>query len=301
MATGWYPGAEVISGVVSYSPGGEPKVGFCDHAAGGFYNTLRRASFWNSAGYSVHFGVSRQGQVCQLVNIFDRAWGQGRLSPIVTWPPYNAMSRRNPNEYLISIEHEDWVVEGGVAHAVPGSQWTPEEYQATLQLKQWCLQEMASVLKFEYDSLASHHMFDSVNRANCAGFYWRNEYHNNQWSVLSGGSQEDDMFTIETTDSYEMPQISNGVTIAFSIRDFLKLPSDKNDWDLEFSVSPGGDITVWHGIPDVADRRAARVRGNDQLVRLRLSDNTGSCWITGNQASRVWIAARGYHKPEATW
>lgn len=297
MATGWYPGAEVIPGVVSYSPGGEPKVGFCDHAAGGFYNTLRRASFWNSAGYSVHFGVSRLGQVCQLVNIFDRAWGQGRLGPIITWLPYNTMDRRNPNEYLISIEHEDWVVENGVAHGVPGSQWTEEEYQATLALKQWCIEQITSVSRFARNSLASHHMFDGVNRVNCAGSYWRNEYHDRQWLDLSGGPE--DMFTIWSKEVVEIPNLVQGVN-APSLRQLFGLPLEHNDWDFEFSTV--GDAVVYHGIPTADNRRAGRIRGDDQLVRVRLSNNTGACYVqclTG--ATRVWVAPRGYHTPQAVW
>ncbi len=32
-------------------------------------------------------------------------------------------------------------------------------------------------MRFGIDSLASHHMFDPVNRAECAGRFWRDEYH----------------------------------------------------------------------------------------------------------------------------
>lgn len=296
MATGWYPAAEHITGVTTFSAGGEPKVGFCDHAAGGFYSTLRRASFWNNAGYSVHFGVSRTGAICQLVNIFDRAWGQGRLGPIVSWPPYAAMGYRNPNEYLISIEHEDWELVDGQAKAVPGSQWTEEEYQADLALKRWCIQEISTVMKFGYDSLASHHMFDSVNRAECAGRYWRDEYHDRLWSDLSG---VDEMFVIWSKEVVEIPNLIQGINTIYP-RQLLGLPGDQNDWDFEFSII--GDAVIYHGIPVEHNRRAGRIRGDDKLVRVRLSNNTGGCYIQClTAATRIWIAPRGYHTPQAVW
>jgi len=175
---GWMPGAERINGLTRYSPGGEAKVGICSHTAGGYLRTMRNPDFWNdSAQCSVHFAIGRKGEKIQLVNIFDRAWGQGRLTT-VTWPPYANMGYRNPNEYLISIERED--VEEIDGRTVYLSDWPEVQYQALLEIHRWCRQEIAAVkgvdvLRFGIDSLAGHHMFDNVNRVNCPGPVWRNE------------------------------------------------------------------------------------------------------------------------------
>jgi hypothetical protein len=174
----------------TFSAGSINRVGFCDHTAGGFYRTLRDPGFWNGRGYSVHFGISREGAICQLVNIFDRAYGQGRLGPVVTWPAYDLMSRVNPNEYLISIEHEDAVTVNGQTRFIPGSEWTTAQYDADLRVKRWCIDEAKRVmnqdlLRFDIDSLAGHHMFDGISRAECPGRFWRNEYRERLFNDLT--------------------------------------------------------------------------------------------------------------------
>lgn len=208
MADGICPFADLrLLPSTVYSPGYIDRVGFCDHAAGGFYTTLTDRHFWINAGYSVHFAISRRGQIAQLVNIFDSAFGQGRLGPTVTWPYYNNVNkpyrRTNPNYLLISTEHEDWELVNGVARAIPGSQWTNEEYEASLRLKRWCIDETMRVrgldlMQYGIDSLTGHHMFDGVNRANCPGSFWRDGYRQRLWTQLSSGlvavsPEEDDM------------------------------------------------------------------------------------------------------------
>jgi len=189
------PFARQIKGVTTFSKGNAGRVGFCDHAASGFFGTMLRPSFWHEMGTSVHFAISRDGEIAQLVNIFDTAFAQGRLGPMVSWPPFARMNRENPNGYLISTEHEDWTLVNGKAREVPGSQWTEAEYAADLKLKKWCLDEVRMVtgenlLAFGIDSLASHHMFDGVNRAECAGRYWRNEYRARLYADLTRRGDE---------------------------------------------------------------------------------------------------------------
>lgn len=178
------------------------RVGFCDHTAGGFYSTLRNRQFWINTGFCTHFGISRKGEIVQLVNILDRAWGQGRdangnsvgpNSPGITWMPFSLMNYRNPNEYLISIEHEDAIGHDLAGNAIfaPHNVWTPEQYQADLRLKRWCVEEIKRVkqqdlLRFGIDSLAGHYMFDPVNRAGCPGETWKSTYRQQLYSDLIG-------------------------------------------------------------------------------------------------------------------
>jgi hypothetical protein len=197
---GWCPFATQVEGVTKFTTGGEAKVGFCDHTAGGFYTTLADAGFWNRQGYSVHFGISRKGEVCQIVNIFDTAWAQGLdsrglpvgpTSPGVSWAPFAEMGKRSPNNYLISTEHEDHELVGGVARAIPNSQWTQAEFDAGVRVKRWCIEEMGrqNLMRFGIDSLASHHMFDPVNRSYCAGKFWREDYRWALFAQLEGGAE----------------------------------------------------------------------------------------------------------------
>lgn len=214
MANGICPFARQVYGVTTFSPGNGGRVGFCDHAAGGFFGTMLSSAFWNGAGTSVHFAISRDGEVAQLVNVFDTAFAQGRLGPSVTWPPYAAMGSSNPNGYLISTEHEDWTLVNGKATAVPGSQWTAAEYAADLKVKRWCIDEVKRVtgenlMRFGLDSLAGHFMFDGVNRRDCPGLYWTQDYRQRLFNDLTQG--EDDMANLNADGSQRI--VSEGTFI----------------------------------------------------------------------------------------
>ena len=198
MTDGQCPFAQQIVGVTTFSPGYSDRVGFADHTAGGFLSTMKAASFWNNAGVSTHFAIGRDGSVIQMVNIFDTAFAQGRLGPVVTWKPYDEMKAQtgtgNPNAWLISTEHEDAETVGGQTRFVQGSMWTAAQYDADLRVKRWCVDEVQRVtgknlLRFGVDSLAGHHMFDGVNRAECPGRYWRIEYRDRLYRDLTGGAQ----------------------------------------------------------------------------------------------------------------
>lgn len=192
MTDGQCPFAEQVQGVTQFSAGYVDRVGFCDHTAGGFYSTLKDPGFWNGAGVSVHFAIARDGRIAQIINIFDTAFAQGRLGPTVSWPPYASMGQRNPNGYLISTEHEDAVSTNGRTSFVPGSEWTPQQYAADLRVKRWCVDEVRRVtgkdlMRLGIDSLAGHHMFDSVNRTECPGKFWREQYRQRLFADLTGG------------------------------------------------------------------------------------------------------------------
>lgn len=168
MTVGICPFATFIPGVTTFSPGHVDRVGFCDHTAAGYMGTLKRPDFWNNAGVSAHFAISKTGEIVQLVNIFDTAFAQGRLGPSVTWPRFAEMNSGNPNGYLISTEHED--------ETEVNMKWPEAMYEADLRVKRWCVDECNSrgmnVMRFGIDSLTGHYMFDSVNRANCPGSGW---------------------------------------------------------------------------------------------------------------------------------
>ena len=171
MTTGICPFATFIPGVTRFSPGYVDRVGFCDHTAAGYMRTMKRPDFWNEAGVSVHFAISKTGEIVQLVNIFDTAFAQGQLGPGVTWPRFDEMGRGNPNGYLISTEQEDETELNMV--------WPEAMYEADLRVKRWCIEECKAqgmdVMRFGFDSLTGHYMFDGVDRAHCPGTGWPRE------------------------------------------------------------------------------------------------------------------------------
>ena len=251
MIDGLCPFVEQISGVTTFTRGYMARVGFCDHTAGGFYTTLRRKDFWVDNGHSVHFGIGRKGEACQLVNIFDSAWAQGRdsngnsvgaLSPGITWPPFAQMGKANPNVYLISTEHEDAITVNGQTVFIAGSEWTPEMYAMDLRIKRWCVEEVRRVAKqnlmpFGIDSLAGHHMFDPRNRANCPGRFWRDEYRARLYADLT---EEDELAGIARR---------NGNMIEFTNPDgFVVLRLGNEDG------SDGSRLQVPEGDPEAGGR-----------------------------------------------
>lgn len=188
---GWCPFAEQVEGVTSFDNRALQPVGFCDHTAGGFYSTMQSAAFWNGAGVSTHFATARDGRVCQMVNIFQIAFAQGRVGPVVTWPHWRELGSPSPNLLFISTEHEDAETVNGQTQFISGSEWTQEQYDADLRLKDWCRNEYAQrgtdLLKYGIESLTGHHMFDGVNRAECPGRFWRTEYRERLFNDLTGG------------------------------------------------------------------------------------------------------------------
>lgn len=211
MTDGICPIAEFIPGLidgVSYLSYGGPRVGFCDHTAGGYMSTMRNPGFWNANRVSAHFAIGRDGSVIQLVNIFHTAFAQGILHNPITWPPFDTMQAEtgtpNPNWWLISTEHEDQTVTNAV--------WTPEQYASDLAVKKWCVEEVRRVLgqdalRFEVDSLAGHFMFDPVNRSYCPGSNWpRSQLYRD----LTIAPEDDDMSTV--IDSW--PQFWQGLQLA---------------------------------------------------------------------------------------
>lgn len=218
---GWCPFAEQIEGVTTFSSGSVDRVGFCDHTAGGYYGTLRSASFWNGQGVSTHFGISQKGEICQMVNIFDTAFAQGRLGPAIRWPPYGEMNHANPNGYLISSEHEDKQVTNYV--------WSQEMYEADLKLKRWCIEEVARVqgkdlMRFGLDSLSGHYMFDNVNRKYCPGDGWPRE------QLYADLTQEDNMANLNSDGSQRIVSAGNTIQIWNNNIPVLQIGSEDGAW-----------------------------------------------------------------------
>lgn len=308
MTDGLCPFAEQIRGgdqLIGWSPGYVDRVGFCDHTAGGFFSTMTRVSFWNdpngdgntSDAVSVHFAISRQGDILQVLNIFDTAFAQGRLGPTVSWPPYAAMGRRNPNGYLISTEHEDAFSLNGRTVFIPGSEWTGAMYDADLRVKRWCVEEVARVkgldlLRFGLDSLAGHHMFDSVNRAECPGRFWRDQYQRRLFDDLTGG---EDVYTPHNAvaqwfEGREFPDLVIGGLM--QVRNDLSLPMAARLVRLDVYMGAGG-LLVRHPSGEVAG--VVEDGEGHAIIDVRIGDDGTCLFETLGAPTRIRrIGALGY-------
>lgn len=161
----WYPYNDVVVplpwfGYPAGEKGGNNILAVVHHIAEGGWSTLINRDFWASrnggSGGSVHFAVSKSGQVAQFVDIADSAYGNG----IVANPTWKYATPGNPNEKTVSIEHEGFT----------GEPWPEAQYQASKKLTDWILGR--ALMPANTDTIIGHYRIDSVNRAQCPGSGW---------------------------------------------------------------------------------------------------------------------------------
>lgn len=144
-------------------------IAIVDHIMSG---TLAGTDSWfqNTASkVSSHFGVGKNGEIHQYVDINNVAWSNGVVDQ-PSWPLL--ISNVNPNNYTVSIEHE----------GQSGDQFTEAQYQATLALHRWLIDTFN--LQVNENTIIGHYRIDSVNKADCpgSGFPWQRLF-----SDLKGG------------------------------------------------------------------------------------------------------------------
>lgn len=138
---------------------GRKVIAIVDHIMSG---TLAGTDSWfqNPASQaSAHFGVGKNGDIRQYVDINNVAWANGGVNK-PSWPLL--ITGVNPNYYTVSIEHE-----GQSGDVMPEAQ-----YQATLALHRW-LCDVFGIAPGP-DTVIGHYRIDSVSRAGCpgSGFPW---------------------------------------------------------------------------------------------------------------------------------
>jgi len=118
--------------------------------------TLKGCDAWfNGGGLSATFGIGKDGDIHQYVELEDIAWANGSVAnpdPSIA----HLYTGHNPNVVTWSIEHEGW----------PSDRWTETMYQADLALKRYLLNLKPGL------TIVGHFQFDSVNRNNCPGPHW---------------------------------------------------------------------------------------------------------------------------------
>ena len=124
--------------------------------------TLAGTDAWfnnSSAKVSAHFGVGRQGEIHQYVDVADTAWANGDVDK-PDWPLL--ITGVNPNLYTVSIEHEGY----------PDQPLAEAQYAATLWLHRQLLRELG--ITPSRDTVIGHYRINSIDKANCPGplFPW---------------------------------------------------------------------------------------------------------------------------------
>jgi Negative regulator of beta-lactamase expression len=108
---------------------------------------------------SSHFGVGKNGEIHQYVDLSYPAWANGGVSK----PDWLLLQNGvNPNYCTVSIEHEGY----------SGDVMPEAQYQATLALHRWLIETLG--IPVTQDNIIGHYRIDSVNKANCpgSGFPW---------------------------------------------------------------------------------------------------------------------------------
>lgn len=169
-ANGWCPFADEYTPSPWYWRRPQPQVlAVVLHVAEGTYRgSIQHLTNPDSESKaSAHFIISKQGQICQMVSILDRAHGNGlywqngwrnpRHKPVTpTWP--DIIRGLNPNQYTISIEHEGYRDEP----------WTTAMDEANTRLLKWIAGQTGLVYE-PMHSLIGHCHIDPVDKWFCPG------------------------------------------------------------------------------------------------------------------------------------
>jgi hypothetical protein len=136
-------------------------------AAGGYQPSIDHLCDPNT-GVSAHFIVSKQGEITQMVSIYNSAranglkWEGGRWKnargKFVSPPWVNIIPQVNPNLYTVSIEHEGF----------PEDPRTPQMGDADVRLLRWIAGRLHLVYQPDR-SLIGHRDIDPVDKGFCPG------------------------------------------------------------------------------------------------------------------------------------
>lgn len=136
---------------------------------------------------SAHFVVSKNGEITQLIDLKEAAWGNGTSTDPKKNNHYSKSSlkivrdrKTNANYYTISIEHEGFYKDSYGA-------LTPEQLEATIWLHRYIINEVKKIYGIEIpldrEHIVGHYQIDPVRKPNCPGKAF-------QWDKLIEGLKE---------------------------------------------------------------------------------------------------------------
>lgn len=122
---------------------------------------------------SAHFVVSKNGEITQLIDLKEAAWGNGTSTDPKKNNHYSKSSlkivrdrKTNANYYTISIEHEGFYNQGK-------GKLTPEQLEATIWLHRYIIDEVKKIYGIEIpidrEHIVGHYQIDPIRKPNCPG------------------------------------------------------------------------------------------------------------------------------------
>lgn len=156
----------------------------CNHISAGTKTSMRN-TFQNSANQvSSHFDVGRDGSIWQYVRIEDAAWTQGLTADMfaVSKAPVVKDMNCNPNLYMVSIEHEGYVIKDKddnviEDHGIDGT-LTEEQFWASCWLHRYIMDYCNNAFGVGMDlgeyNVTGHYLVDPKRKPLCPGlnFPW---------------------------------------------------------------------------------------------------------------------------------
>jgi len=154
-----------------------------DHISAGSMTSMLN-TFENPANQcSSHFGISRDGDIVQYVDLQRASWCQGITKdryPQAKTPIVMQMNC-NPNLYSISIEHEGYIDKEGNRLGIDGD-ITDAQFWATCWLHRWIKEEVkrlyGATISLTPQYVLGHFQIDPVRKPVCPGpkFPWARLY-----------------------------------------------------------------------------------------------------------------------------
>jgi N-acetyl-anhydromuramyl-L-alanine amidase AmpD len=116
----------------------------------------------DSTQASTNFGIGKNGEIHQYVDLKDGAWGNGKVAN-PNWGILSQFPGVNPNLFTISVEHE------GFHDLTKGDfyQFTDAQYEADIKLVAYLCD--LYMIPCDRDHIVGHYQIDGVSRAFCPG------------------------------------------------------------------------------------------------------------------------------------
>lgn len=124
---------------------------------------------------SAHFTINRAGRIVQHVPLNQASWASGSVRN----PSWALLKKdangtpKNPNGYIVNIEHEGFSVPPGYGYDYVYSAqhpWPEAMVKATIEVQKWVCEQL-SILP-STDTIIGHAAIDSVTRKNDPGPLW---------------------------------------------------------------------------------------------------------------------------------
>jgi N-acetylmuramoyl-L-alanine amidase len=159
-------------------------IAICNHISAGTKSSMRNWFNDPASQVSSHFDVGRDGSIWQYVRIEDAAWTQGLSKDMyaVSKAPIVKDMNCNPNLYMVSIEHEGYVIKDDAGNVIEdhglNGELTEPQFWASCWLHryimEYCNNKFGSNTGLGEYNVTGHYLVDPRRKPYCPGdvFPW---------------------------------------------------------------------------------------------------------------------------------